>query len=268
MTTENDKIFDGPIPQMYHRHIGPVLFQPFARIVAQQISAEDRTVLETAAGTGIVTLAITKIAPHCTVVATDLNQGMLDVAASEVRDKGLTFQMADAQALPFSPDAFDVVVCSFGIMFMPDKLGAYREAFRVLRDSGRLIFTVWASLAENPLPQISHEVVARLFEHDPPSFLARTPFGYSDRMSIERALLEAGFSAVDFNVVEKEASAPSAWEAAMGFCQGTPLRREIEARDPEGLIRATEAVASAIEKRFGNGPVRAPMLALLVTATK
>ena len=55
---ETDKVFAGPVPQLYDRHLGPILFQPFAEVVAERLGRTDRDILETAAGTGIVTRAI------------------------------------------------------------------------------------------------------------------------------------------------------------------------------------------------------------------
>jgi SAM-dependent methyltransferase len=147
---ETDKVFAGPVPQLYDWHLGPILFQPFAEVVAERLGRTDRDILETAAGTGIVTRAIGAALPHSTILATDLNQAMLDVAAAKAPAGDLKWQQADAQSLPFEAGSFDVVVCGFGIMFMPDKQAAYREVRRVLRPEGRFIFTVWDRIETNP----------------------------------------------------------------------------------------------------------------------
>jgi SAM-dependent methyltransferase len=264
---ETDKVFAGPVPQLYDRHLGPILFQPFAQVMAERLSETDRAILETAAGTGIVTQAIAATWPRSAIIATDLNQAMLDVAAGKTRAGDLTWQQADAQALPFDAGAFDVVVCGFGVMFMPDKQAAYREARRVLRPMGRFMFTVWDRLETNPLMRIADETVAGLFPDDPPHFLARTPCGYTDKARIERELREVGFATVGIEEVRRETDVSSAGEPAMGLAQGTPLRGEIEARDPDSLVRATDAVAAAMRERFGDGPFRTPLQALLVTAS-
>ncbi len=264
---DTDKIFAGPVPQLYDRYLGPILFQPFAEVMAEHFGPADRTILETAAGTGIIARAIAAAFPQAAIVATDLNQAMLDVAAAKPAAGNIAWQQADAQALPFADGAFDAVVCGFGIMFMPDKAAAFREAKRVLRPGGRLIFTVWDSIDTHPVQQIADATVAAMFPENPPHFLARTPCGYHDRALIERDLRQAGFSSVDIKQVRREGDVASARDPATGFCQGTPLRAEIEARDPDAVVRATNAVATAIEQRFGNGPFKSPMQALLVTAS-
>ena len=107
-------------------------------------------VLETAAGTGIVTRALLRALPgSVAIVATDLNQPMVDHAAAQVSSSRVTWQKADAQSLPFPDGAFDAVVCQFGVMFFPDRRQAYREARRVLKPGGRFIFNVWDKLEYN-----------------------------------------------------------------------------------------------------------------------
>jgi len=262
-----DKVFAGPVPQLYDRHLGPLLFQPFADAIVERLREADRTILETAAGTGIVTRAIARALPQSTILASDLNQAMLDIAAEKTQASNVSWQQGDAQSLPFGPGSFDVVVCSFGVMFMPDKQAAYREARRVLHSDGRFMFTVWDRLETNPLMAIADEVVANLFPDDPPHFLARTPCGYTDQARIEQDLRQAGFTAINIEAVQRISDVSSAQEPAMGLCQGTPLRGEIETRDRDGLVRATKAVEAATRERFGDGAFRAPVQALLITAS-
>jgi len=264
---ETDKVFAGPVPQLYDQHLGPILFQPFADAVAERLGKADRDILETAAGTGVVTRAMMAALPESRIVATDLNQAMLDVAAAKTQAGDVKWQKVDAQSLPFDAASFDVVACCFGMMFMPDKQAAYREALRVLRPKGRFIFTVWDRLETNPLMDVADATVAGLFPQDPPHFLARTPCGYNDKATIERDARAAGFTSVTIEEVQRDAAVSSAGEPAMGFCQGTPLRGEIEARAADGLVRATTAVAAALRKRFGDGPFRTSQQALLVTAS-
>jgi ubiquinone/menaquinone biosynthesis C-methylase UbiE len=265
---ETDKVFAGPVPQLYDRHLGPTLFRPFADLLAGRLGEADRDILETAAGTGIVTRALAAALPRSRIVATDLNPAMLAVAAAEAPSGRVTWQQADALSLPFEPGSFDAVVCSFGMMFMPDKQAASREVLRVLRPHGRFIFTVWDRIESNPLMQVADTTVAGLYPANPPHFLARTPCGYTDRASIERDAREAGFTSVSVEEIRLDTNPSTARESAMGLCQGTPLRGEIEARDPDGLAGATDAVAEAMQNRFGGGSFRTPMQALVVTASR
>jgi ubiquinone/menaquinone biosynthesis C-methylase UbiE len=270
MATAGDTVFTGSIPALYDRHLGPLLFQPYARDLAARLAdLGTGDVLETAAGTGIVTEALAeRLAPAVRLVATDLNQAMVDHAAAKPALKRAELRQADALALPYDDAGFDAVVCQFGAMFFPDKVAGYREARRVLKPGGRFLFSVWDSLAHNPLTRCVVDAVAARYPRDPPRFLARTPHGHSDASVLRRDLAAAGFGEPTIETVTLPSRAPSADHVAIGLCQGTPMRGEIEALDPSGLAAATDAVAAAVRAAFGAGAIEAPMQALVVTARK
>ncbi|HYE43587.1 MAG TPA: methyltransferase domain-containing protein [Caulobacteraceae bacterium] len=263
-----DSAFVGSIPELYDRHLGPMLFEPYARELARRFEGFEGDLLETAAGTGRVTRALAHAAcPRARIVATDLNEPMLARAAEVVRAPNVSWRQADAQALPFADASFDAVVCQFGVMFFPDKAAGFAEARRVLRPGGRFVFNVWDDLEANDVSDVAQATVARLFPDDPPSFFARAPFGYHDKDGIHRALEAAGFAAVEIETVTLETPTASARDAAAGLCGGTPLRGEIEARRPDGLDDVMAAVADALERRFGPGPIRGEGRALVITAS-
>lgn len=265
--SSTDAAFSGSIPALYDRCLGPLLFEPYARDLAERVAAmAPRRILETAAGTGIVTAAIVRELPDTEMVATDLNQAMLDVAAARISSPAVQFQQADAQALPFADGAFDLVVCQFGAMFFPDRVLAYREARRVLKRGGVFLFNVWDELAANPAPQAAAGAVAALFPDDPPSFLNRVPFGYHDPKRIERDLVAAGFDNISVETVAMRSRAADPGEAAIGLCHGTPLRAEIEARGASRLGEAARAAEAALREIAGPDGLDAPMSALVVTA--
>ena len=110
------------------------------------------------------------------------------------------------------------------------------------------------------------DAVTALFPADPPRFLARTPHGFHDITPTIQALGAAGFARGEAEMVAKLSRAPSARDVAIGFCEGTPLRSEIEARDPERLGEATEAAATALAGRFGTGPIEGKIQAHIFTA--
>jgi SAM-dependent methyltransferase len=261
----DDTRFDSSIPQIYDRCLRTLLFEPFALDLAARVAREQpRSVLETAAGTGIVTAALVEALPGAQIVATDLNQAMLDVAAAHI-DNAL-FRCADAQDLPFADESFDAVVCQFGVMFFPDRIRAYREARRVLRPGGRFLFNTWNLIEDNPVTDVAMAAVAGLFPADPPSFFRRVPHGYWDKARIRAELDAAGFEEIGIETVEKRSRAPSAHEAAVGICQGTPLRSEIESRGGIDLAQATRAAAAALASFCGAAGLDAPMSAHVVIA--
>ena len=226
-------------------------------------------VLETAAGTGRVTRALARVlSANASIVATDLNQAMLDFAASQDGVERVTWRQADATALPFDDAAFDAVVCQFGAMFFSDKVAAYREGLRVLKPAGRFLFNIWDKIEANVFAQVATEALFAVFPDDPPLFLARTPHGHYRTDIVGDELRMAGFGNVAVETVEKVSRLPAARDLALGFCQGSPLRNEIEERRPGGLEAVTDAVARAIAARLGDGPISGSMRAHVITAAR
>jgi SAM-dependent methyltransferase len=153
-------------------------------------------------------------------------------------------------------------------MFFPDKPQAFAEAYRVLKPNGRFLFNVWDRIEDNEFADIVVKSVATLFPEDPPLFLARTPYGHHDAAVLEAQLQSVGFGAVTTEAVTRESTAPNALSVAIGYCQGTPMRSEIEAHDPGRLAEATEVAAAAIANRFGPGPVAGRIRAHVITAVR
>lgn len=263
-----DKLFAGSIPEIYDRFLVPLIFEPYAADLAGRVAAlAPRAVLETAAGTGVLTRALAgRLPPPAHIVATDLNQPMLDQAARRQPAGAVEWKQADALALPFGERAFDVVVCQFGVMFFPDKVEGYKEARRVLRPSGRFLFNVWDRLSENEFADVVTQALGDVFPQDPPRFMARTPHGHHDVEHITRDLKAAGFRDIAVEAVDGRSRAPSARHVAVAYCQGTPLRSEIEARDASRLEEATDRAAAALARRFGAGAVDGRIRALVVGA--
>jgi len=269
--TSNDKVFAGSIPELYDRLLVPLIFESYARDLASRVAAiKPQTLLETAAGTGVVTRALAPALPPATTpTITDLNPPMLQQANSkQPPGRAINWQQADALALPFKDEEFDAVVCQFGAMFFPDKTRGYSEARRVLKKNGRFFFSVWDRISENEFADVVTEALARLYPDDPPRFLARTPHGYFDIDQIRRELAAAGFTQVSVDVLTARSKAAAPRDPAIAYCHGTPLRGEIEARDPDGLERATDAATDALAAKFGNGAVDGRIGALVFTASK
>jgi ubiquinone/menaquinone biosynthesis C-methylase UbiE len=264
-----DKLFAGSIPEIYDRFLVPLIFEPYAVDLAGRVAAlAPNDVLETAAGTGVLTRALAeRLSPSTHIVASDLNQPMLDQATKRQQGGAVEWKQADALALPFADRSFDAVACQFGVMFFPDKVQGYREARRVLRPGGRSLFNVWDRLSENEFPDVVTQALAEVFPDDPPRFMARTPHGHHDVERIRRDLEAAGFADVGIEAVDARSKAPTAGQVAVAFCQGTPLRNEIEARDASRLEEATNRAADALTRRFGEGAIEGRIRALVISAS-
>jgi SAM-dependent methyltransferase len=263
-----DKLFAGSIPKLYETWLVPLIFEPYAQDLKPRVAALDLTrILEVAAGTGVVTRALATLANDgVSIVATDLNQAMLDEAAAVGTVRPVSWQQADAMALPFADGEFDLVVCQFGVMFFPDKPRAFAEARRVLKPGGTFLFNVWDRIGENEFADTVTRALEAVFPDDPPRFLARTPHGYHDPATIQRDLAAGGFTQLPrMATVAARSRAESARIPALAYCQGTPLRNEIEVRDATRLAEATDAAAAAIARQFGAYAVDGRIQAHVVT---
>ena len=222
----------GSTPQHYDEFLGPLIFVDYAADIVQRVAASNPArVLETAAGTGIVTRKLRDALPaRAHLTATDLNPPMLEVARTKFRTgEQVEFQPADAVALPFPGASFDAVVCQFGVMFFPDKGKSNSEVYRVLGPGGRYVFSVWDSHRYNPFGRIAHEVAGSFFPTDPPQFY-NVPFSYYEIDPIKESIIEAGFTDINAAVIRLEKSIPDATIFARGLVYGSPLIEQVRAR--------------------------------------
>lgn len=264
--TGRETRFVGSVPEHYDQGLGPHIFEGYADDLARRVAAlAPSRVLELAAGTGIASRHLRTLLPDSTrLVVTDLNPPMLEVAKSKFGpDEAVTFQEADAAALPFEDASFDLVTCQFGVMFFPDKAQSYAETFRVLRAGGHYVLNSWGSWAGNPFAELAQRVTATFFPDDPPGFY-RIPFGYHDPTVIAQSLTAAGFTDVSVEPVPLTSAIPDPELFARGLVFGNPLREEIETRggDPEAVFAA---LVQALEAELGS---QMPLLALVAMGRK
>jgi ubiquinone/menaquinone biosynthesis C-methylase UbiE len=260
--------FSGSVPTFYDRYLGPVLFEPYAAELVSRVPTGDRLrVLEIACGTGIVTRRLREALPDSAIVtATDLNEPMTTYAQSAVPAPGIVWQQADAQALAFPDGSFDVVVCQFGFMFLPDKVQGFREARRVLRSGGVLLANVWQSLEANPASGAIHTRLARLFPADPPRFM-ETPYGYHDAERIRADMFEAGWNDVQLDDVRVQGLGSSAADFAAGFALGSPLSHELADRGAN-IDMVRHALTEALIPVGGEHPFRPELAATVIGAIR
>jgi SAM-dependent methyltransferase len=266
--SDADAVFSGAMPEVYERYLVPLIFEPYAADLVNRLASRSLTrVLEIASGTGVVTRTMASILPaRVAVVATDLNQSMLHHAAALGTERPVQWCPADGLRLPFPDGTFDAVVCQFGVMFFANKSEAFSEARRVLTPGGMFAFNVWDRIETNEFADAVTMALEPLFPDDPPRFLARIPHHYYDRPTIERDLTDGGFTAsCQFTTVAARSRARSPRDPAIAYCQGTPLRSEIEQRRPIRLGEATDRAADAIARRFGRAAVDGRIQAHIVT---
>ncbi len=261
--------FTGSVPRTYHTYLGPLIFQDYAKDLARRLAVKPgERVLELACGTGIVTRELVRgVGGGASVMATDLNPAMLEVAKPEVGDGKVEYQAADACSLPFADRSFDAIACQYGVMFFPDKVKSMREARRVLKPGGRYAFNVWDSLEHNPIAKMVHETLAAMYPANPPTFLGSTPYAWFDRTEIERVVRAGGFERCRIETVGFPCTAPQAEDAARGFVEGTPLFGALTERGVKDFAPVRAAVTKALAAKFGEKPCVSTMRAVVVMAS-
>jgi len=239
--------FQHSTPELYDRYMGPFLFEPCAKVVAERVATlMPSRILETAAGTGILTRAMNRVASAAQIIATDINAALLDYARITIASPNIEFRPADALNLPFLARDFDLVACQFGAMFFPDRIRANVEALRVLRGNGHYLLVTFDALERNPIPKAAEDAVNALFPDAPIRYMKSGPFCYAETKQVEMDVLAAGFTAVEIETVTLS-SPVNAEDAATGLVFGSPLSSEITSRDASALQRAAEVVADALQ---------------------
>ena len=251
--------FGGTIPEYYDSCLGPAWFDALAVDLAQRLPAKPPgDVLEIACGTGLATRRVReRLDPTVRLIATDLSKAMLDYARGKLSDaKGIEWREADAVNLPFGDSGFGAVVCAFGIMFVPDKKAVFREARRVLKEGGILLFNVWDRIEENLHAAVSAEVVEGLFPGDT-EMRFRIPYEMHDTRLLKQLLEQADFGEVQIEKKRLQLDRVSARTVATGQIRGTPRALLIEKRGVP-LDKIVDKVTAALTKigavsRSGSG---------------
>ena len=254
---KTDTSFTTDVALLYESTLVHLIFRPYARDLAERArDLAPSSVLEIACGTGVVTRALAEaLSEECDIVATDLNEAMVAHGREVGTTRTVTWRQADVMALPYAEAIFDVVVCQFSVMFFPVRVAAYREVRRVLRPGGSFLFNVWNSIEQNEFADVVTKAVSALYPQDPPQFLARTPHGHGSPTEIESDVRNAGFETCALIQRDEVSVAAAPRLPAVAYCQGTPLRNEILAREPDGLERATAVAEKALASRFGVGRI-------------
>lgn len=260
--------FSGSIPGNYDRYLGPYIFEPYALHLvgsAASGSPQPKTILEIACGTGRVTRHLQKTFPNARLIATDFNKDMLSIARQMTPGTNIEWQTADAQELPFDDRSFDLVIFQFGLMFVPDKPKALSEAHRVLRPGGRLLFSTWDRLENNPVFDLADKVVKKYFPIDPPRFF-HLPYSLFDDSQLAAWTKDAGFTDVRVSLTKLTGNSPSAADTATGLLEGTPMYSTLNELAPGQLPVIKADLAKALAKEFGEAPLVSPTAAWIVEA--
>jgi SAM-dependent methyltransferase len=261
--------FTGSIPRYYDGIFGPAYLDAILLDLARRLPAKPPgDVLEIACGTGLLTRHLReRLDPAVRLVATDLSPAMLDYARGKLgSSKNLDWREADAAKLPFGDGEFGAVVCSFGVMFVPDKNAMFGEMRRVLKPGGILLFNVWDRIEVNPHILANAEVVEGLFPGDP-EMRFRIPYEMYDFALLRGLLAEAQFANVKIAKVDVPITGASARTIATGQIRGTPRSLLIEKRGV-ALDDVIDKVTAALTRIGGADPYRGITKSIVVEARR
>jgi ubiquinone/menaquinone biosynthesis C-methylase UbiE len=187
-------------------------------------------VLDLAAGTGEQSLAAARrVEPDGVVLATDLSDSMLALAASTAQQAGLPVdtRVMDAGALEVEPASFDAAICRLGLMFVADVVAALAGVRRALKPGGRLAAVVWSAPERNPMMSMPRKVARELGLAPPPDQTLERALALGDPTNLDRAFNAAGFRDVVIEPMAARRPFASAVEAIQYARYESPAHREL-----------------------------------------
>ncbi len=261
--------FSGSVPKHYEQYLGPMFFEPYAIEISKRFNPSSvQFALEIASGTGRVTRHLREIIPpKSKLVASDISEDMLAEAKGKLKNADIDWQIIDARELPFDGNSIDLVVCSFGYMFVPDKSRAFEEAYRILRPGGKLLFATWDKLELNGASYVYRKIVAEYCGDSLPETY-HLPFSMYDEVGLNEILKQTGFSKIIIEKVDKVAHSQTAGYAAYGLTRGGSIYDEIMKRNPAWIEEISARVEKELAEKFGSEPMIAPMRAVISQAWK
>ncbi|MDO3628413.1 class I SAM-dependent methyltransferase [Mucilaginibacter sp. BT774] len=254
----------------YDHYLGPLFFEPYGRYTASQIDAAYvSSVLEIACGTGRVTRHLRKVLPPgVKLFATDISADMLQIAKRELNNNGIIFQVEDAQKLSFADDSFDVVICQFGVMFLPDKKKGFEEILRVLKPGGKFIFFTWDDTMKVPVFKALIDDLVLPYFRDEDTTRFKVPFAMNNPKILGNMITDAGFKHAETKVISLKSGITSPDFVVDGFFRKHPLGREIMTKAPSEFELVAQQLHDKIVKLSDNGQTPFQLSALMTTGIK
>jgi ubiquinone/menaquinone biosynthesis C-methylase UbiE len=238
---------------LWQRQLAPA---QSAMLEAMALQRGER-VLDVACGTGLVTLGAARaVGATGRVVGVDISGQMLEAAEDARAEQGASnvdFARMDAEALQFGDGSFDAVLCSFGLMYVPDPEQSIREMLRVLRPGGRIALSVWgkrencgwAALFDIVQQEVNSEVCPMFFR-----------LGQSG--ALERACDTACLVAFEQRAMTVMLDYADAQEACRAAFAGGPVALAWSRFDDETRERVTQRYIRSIEPWRSGTAYRVP----------
>jgi len=210
-------------------------------------------VLDVACGSGLVTFPVARaIGSSGKIVATDISESMLQIARGRAKKcpmPHIRFQQMNAETLTFPDKKFDAVLCSLGLMYLPNPLQALREMHRVLKTGGRAIALVWGARNHCGWADI-FPIVDQYVTTDVCPLFFRQGTGHTLRSSFEMC----GFMSTEEKRFSTIIHHDSAEDAANAMFIGGPVALAWKHFDEETQKAARKAYVNSLEDyKNGNG---------------
>lgn len=254
MSTEAFR-FSGNDAANYDEYLGPLIFEPSAKeLISRILAFPARSILEISSGTGRVTKHLRETFPATTsLTATDISGDMLELAKKRLNQEAITFQLADAQQLPFPDQSYDLVVNQYGLMFLPDKQNGFNEARRVLKPGGHFVFMTWDNTANMAIFKliIDDMVIPQFKGEDTSRF--KTPFSLHDPALLHNYFDQAGFTDPHVNLLKFKGFTGSAKNILNALFLKHPLGRAVMEKDPASYTRIAHDIEHHLIGQYGTG---------------
>lgn len=252
----------------YERFFVPTIGAPAAtNLVGRAAIRSGERVLDVACGTGIVArLAADRVTPGGSVDALDVNPAMLAVArASTPPAMSITWHEAEAGAMPFPDDVFDVVLCQMGLQFMPDKNAALEEMRRVLRPGGRILVSMPGPAG--PIFELLATAMERHINAEAAGFV-RLVFSLHDTSEIEELMTAAGFRDVEVEARDVPFRLPAPRQFLWQYVHSTPLGAVVGNADESSRSALEDSVVAAWSPYEADGEMTGPQRMVVANARK
>lgn len=247
--------------------------KPIGDEIIQLINPKDAdVVLDVASGTGEPGLTIATKLRGGLVVATDLSEGMLEVAREKAARRGIkNFETiaTDVSELPFQDNSFDLISCRLGFMFFPDMLIAAKEMVRVLRPGGRISAAAWNVPERNFWASATLSVINKNMQLLPPVPGGPGLFRCAKSGLIADLFRQAGLK----NISEKEVSAKlntGSTEVYWNFMTEVvaPVVAALSTADAAMKSKIRSEVFETVNKKYPHGKIAIDANALVIYAEK
>ena len=260
----------GNAEELYERYLVPAMFAPWAADLVEPAAPQPgERVLDVACGTGVVARLM---APHVgatgKVVGLDLNAGRLAVARALPLAQGVEVEWREGNVmtLPFADTVFDLVCCHQGLQFFPDRLAALREMSRVLVPGGRLLLSVWRSIAHHPDAVAMAEALQRHVSPEAGAY-RHTPFALGEAEELHALMMGVGLRGIVIRPLVKMVRFPSPEAFVQRYIAGVaPLAHMVAQVDDNARTALLRDISVALQPYVDADGLAIPTATNLVTA--